>query len=95
MGKNTEDIIFAFFKGIDEENLQHGEVQVEEHIKDPTPYQHPNDVGMDIGWRNLGVMNELFENRWKGKAELCVELLLGEVNDVVSDFLCGHGIPFH
>ena len=83
------------FEGIDEENLQQGEVQVEEHIQDATPHQHPNDVGMDISWRNLGIMKELFEKRRKEKAEPRVELLIGKINDIVSYLLCGHGIPFH
>ena len=68
---------------------------MEEHIQDATPHQHPNDVGMDIGWRNLGIMKELFEKRLKGKTEPRVELLIGKINDVVSDLLYGHEIPFH
>ena len=50
---------------------------------------------MDIGWGNLGVMKELFEKRQERKAEPRIELLLGEINGVVSGFLCGHGISLH
>ena len=40
-------------------------------------------------------MEELFENGRKGKTEPRIELLLGEIDGVVPDFLCGHGIPIH
>lgn len=68
---------------------------MKEHIQDATSYQHLNNVGMDVGWRNLGVMKELFEKIRKGKMEPCIELLLGKINGMVSDILCGHGISFH
>lgn len=32
-------------------------------------------------------MKELFENRWKGKTEPLVELFIGEIHDVVFDFI--------
>ena len=40
-------------------------------------------------------MEELFENGRKGKTEPRIELLLGEIDGVVPDFLCGHGVPIH
>lgn len=68
---------------------------MKEHIQDATSYQHPNNVGMDVGWRNLGVMKKLFEKIRKGKMESCIELLIGKINGMVFDILCGHGISFH
>ena len=95
MGKHDEDVIFSLFDGINKEDLQQGEVQVEQDIQDAAPYQHPHDIGMDIGWRNLSVMEEFFEKGQKRKTEPRIELLLGEINGVVHDFLCGHGVPIH
>ena len=40
-------------------------------------------------------MEEFFENGWKRKTEPRIELLIGEINGVVRDFLCGHGVPIH
>ena len=51
---------------------------MEEHIQDAATHQHPDDVRVDVGWRNLGVVQELFEERWKRKMEPCVELFLAK-----------------
>ena len=50
---------------------------------------------MDISWRNLSEVDELFEERRKRKLEPRIELLLGKVNDVVDSFLSGHSILVH
>lgn len=34
---------------------------MEEHIQDVAAHQHPNNVGMNIGRRDFGIMNELLE----------------------------------
>lgn len=46
MGEHVEDILFAIFDGIDEKELQQEKVQMEKHIQDVAPHQHPNDVGI-------------------------------------------------
>ena len=51
---------------------------MEEHIQDATSHQHPDDVRVDVGWKNLGVMQELLEERWERKVEPRVELLLAK-----------------
>ena len=95
MGKHATDVIFSFFDGVNKEDLQQEEVQVEQHIPDTAPHQHSHDIGMDIGWRNLSVMEEFFEKGWKRKTEPRIELLIGEINGDVRDLLCGHGVPIH
>ena len=40
-------------------------------------------------------MEEFFEKGQKRKIEPRIELLLGEINGVVRNFLCGHGVPIH
>lgn len=60
---------------------------MKKHIQNVATHQHPYDIGMDIRRRNLGVMKELFEDRWKGKADPRVELFLGEIHGVVFDFI--------
>ena len=95
MGKHIEDVIFSLLDGVNEEDLQQGEVQVEQHIQNVVPHQHPHDIRMDVGWRNLSAMEELFENGRKRKTEPRIELLLGEIDGVVPNFLCGHGVPIH
>ena len=40
-------------------------------------------------------MEEFFEKGQKRKTEPRIELLLCEINSVVSGFLCGHGVPIH
>ena len=95
MGKHAKDILLALFDGIDEKNLQQGKVQVEERNQDAAPYQHPNNIGMNEGWRDLGVMKELLEKGRKGKAEPRIELLLGEVHGIVSNLLYRHGVTLY
>lgn len=68
---------------------------MEKHIQDATPHQHPNNIGMNEGWGNLGVVEELLEKRRKGKVEPCIELLLGEVHGIMPDLLCGYRITLH
>ena len=95
MGKHTENVFFSLLDDVNKEDFQQGKVQVEHHIQDAAPHQHPHDIGMDVGWRNLSVMEEFFEKGRKRKTEPRIELLLGEINGVVRNFLCGHGVPIH
>ena len=62
---------------------------MEEHIQDATSHQHPDDVRVDVGWKNLGVMQELLEERRERKAEPRVELLLAKKNGTLSCLLGG------
>ena len=68
---------------------------MEEHIKDATSHQHPNNVRVNVGKRNLGVMQELLEERRERKAEPQVELLLTKKNGTLSCFLSGRWISIH
>ena len=68
---------------------------MEEHIKDATSHQHPNNVRVNVGKRNLGVMQELLEERRERKAEPHVELLLTKKNGTLSCFLSGRRISIH
>ena len=68
---------------------------MEEHIKDATSHQHPNNVRVNVGKRNLGVMQELLEERQERKAEPHVELLLTKKNGTLSCFLNGRRISIH
>ena len=63
MGKHAEDILFTLLNNVDEDNLYQEEVQMEEHVQDVASHQHPNNVRMNVGWRDLGVMQELLEER--------------------------------
>ena len=65
---------------------------MEEHIQDAAPYQHPNDVGMNVDWSDLGVMKKLIEKWPKGKTKPRVELFFAKINGIVSGLLCGHWI---
>ena len=38
MGKHIEDVIFSLLDGVNEEDLQQGEVQVEQHIQNVVPH---------------------------------------------------------
>lgn len=68
---------------------------MEEHIQDTAPHQHPNNIGINKGWGDLGVVKELLEKGQMGKAKLRVELLLGGVHSVVSGFFHMHWIPLY
>ena len=49
---------------------------MEEHIQDAATHQHPDDVRVDVGWRNLGVVQELLEEILERKEEPHVELFI-------------------
>ena len=40
---------FSLLDGVNKEDLQQGEVQLEQHIQDVVPHQYPYDIGMNIG----------------------------------------------
>lgn len=55
---------------------------MKKHVQDVVSHQHPDSIQMNESWRNFGIMEELFEERRKEKAESCIELLLAKENDV-------------
>lgn len=55
---------------------------MKKHVQDAVSHQHPDSIQMNESWRNFGIMEELFEERRKGKAEPCIELLLAKENDL-------------
>ena len=66
-----------------------------EHIQDDATYQHLDDVRVDVGWRNLGVVQELFEERRKRKMEPRVELFLAKEDRTLGCLFGGRRIPIH
>ena len=68
---------------------------MEEHIQDDATYKHLDDVRVDVGWRNLGVVQELFKERRKRKMEPCVELFLAKEDCTLGCLLGGRRIPIH
>lgn len=68
---------------------------MEEHVQDAAPHQHHNDVRVDIGQRDLGVVQELLENERKRKTKSRVKLLLAKKNGVVPSLFCGHWVLLH
>lgn len=57
---------------------------MEEHIQDATSHQHPNNVRVNVGRRNLGIVQKLLEERWERKTKHCVELLLTKINGILG-----------
>ena len=74
MSGHAKDVIFSFLQGVDKKNLQQREVKIEQHVYDATAHQHPDDVGMNEGWWNLGEMEEFLEQRRKREPKPGVEL---------------------
>ena len=68
---------------------------MEEHIQDVASHQHPNDVGLNEGGRNLSIVQELFEERREMKAEPRVKLLLAEEDTPLGFLLSGRRISIH
>ena len=51
---------------------------MEEHIQDVASHQHPDDVDVNEGGRNLSIVQELFEDKQERKAEPRVKLLIAK-----------------
>lgn len=56
-------------------------------VQDAASHQYPDSIRMNESWRNFCIMEELFEERRKGKAEPCTELLLAKEDGVGRLFL--------
>ena len=68
---------------------------MEKHVQDATSHQCLDDVRVDIGWRNLGVVQELLEERRKRKTEPRVELLLSKEDCTLGCLFSGCQISIH
>ena len=95
MGKQAEEVSLPLLDGVNKKDFQQGKIQVEQHIQNATPHQHPDYIGMDISRRNLSEVKKLFEERRKRKPKPRIELLLRKVNSFVRSFLDGYGLPIH
>ena len=95
MGKQAEEVCLPLLDGVNKKDLQQGKIQIEQHIQNAAPHQHPNYIGMDVSQRNLSEVKKLFEERRKRKPEPRIELLLSKVNSVVGSFLNRHNLPVH
>ena len=83
----AEDVSFRLLQRIDEEHLQHCEVEVVQHVDNAASHQHPDDIGMnEDGW-NLGEMEEFHEQCRQGEPEPRVELFFGEDDGILLSFL--------
>ena len=74
MSGHTKDVIFSFLQGVDEQNLQQREVEVEQHVYNAASHQHPDYVGVDEGGWNLGEMEEFLEQHRKREPKPGVKL---------------------
>lgn len=83
MSKQTKPFFLAHFQCIDKENLQQIEVQVIKHVQDTVPYQHPNNIWVKEGRKDLGEIEELFEKIRQGETEPFIELLHVKVGSIV------------
>lgn len=63
MGKQVKPLILAHFDGINEQDFQQKEIQLEEHVQQTTPHQHLDNIRMKKSWRDLCERNELLEKR--------------------------------
>ena len=61
MSSHAEYVILPLLEGIDKKNLQQREVQVVKQAKDAASHQHPDNIGVDVGWRDLCEVKELLE----------------------------------
>ena len=74
MSGHAKDVIFSLLQGVEEQNLQQREVKVELHVYNAASHQHPDDVGMDEGWWNLGKVKEFLEQCWKREPKPGIKL---------------------
>ena len=95
MGKQVEEVSFPLLDGVDEMDPQQQKIQVEQHVQNAAPHQHPDYVGMDVGRRDLGEVKKLFEERREKEPKPRVELLLREIDSVVHRFLGGYDLSVH
>ena len=68
---------------------------MEKHVQNAAFNQHPDDVRMDVGWRDLVVMQELLEEIRERKVEPHVKLLIAKEDGIMSCLLGGRWISIH
>lgn len=90
-----ESGILAHLDCIDEEDLQQREVQVVEHIQDITLYRHLDNIWVKEGWRDLGGMEKLLEQRRQSETEPYIELLFTKVGSIMRQILSGHRLVIY
>ena len=61
MSEQAKDALPAHLNGINEKNLEQGEIQVKKHVQDVASHQHLDSIWMNKGERNFGVVKKLFE----------------------------------
>lgn len=87
--------ILAHLDCIDKEDLQQREVQVVEHIQDITLHRHLDNIWVKEGWRDLGGMEKLLEQRRQSETEPCIELLFTKVGSIMRQILSGHRLVIY
>ena len=95
MGKQAKEVSLPLLDGVNEKDLQQRKIQVEQHVKNAAPHQHPDYVGMDVSRRDLGEVKKLFEKRREREPKPRIELLIGEIDSVVRRFLGGYSLSVH
>ena len=68
---------------------------MEKHVQDVASHQHSDNVRMNVGSRNLGVVQELLEKRRERKAEPRVELLLTKEDGTMCNLLDGRRVSIY
>ena len=68
---------------------------MEKHVQDVASYQHPDNVRMNVGNRNLGVVQELLEKRRERKVESRFELLLTKEDGTMCNLLDGRRVSIY
>ena len=53
VSSHVENVILPLLEGVDKENLQQRENQVEKQVENTASHQHPDNIGVDVGWRDL------------------------------------------
>ena len=82
MSRQAEPFLLARLNGINEQDFQQRELQLEEHVQNTTPHQHPDNVRMKKNWRDLCEMKELLEERRDRKAKPNNKLFIGKIHYV-------------
>ena len=89
---HAKDVIFSLLQGVDKQNLQQREVEIEQHVYNAASHQHPDYVGMNEGWWNLGKVKEFLEQCRKRESKPDVKLFFREGDDASFSFLSRHDI---
>ena len=61
MSSHAKNVILLLLEGVDKENLQQREVQVEKQAENVASHQHPDNIRVDVGWWDLCEVKEFLE----------------------------------